>query len=475
MGEEVRQGHFHQRDFARYETLLREETDLVARWFERRRFARRGGVGGFELEAWLIDAHGRPVPKNEEFLDRLGSPLVVPELARYNIEINTAPRALRDDALSRFLDDLRVLWQRCEAVAATLGASPVMIGILPTVSESDLSLDSMSDRVRYRALNEQVLRLREGTPLRLEIDGENPLRTFHRDVMLEAATTSFQLHLQVAADEAVRYFNASCVLAAPMVAACANSPFLFGHALWNETRIPLFEQAVSVEPSGERGGENRVTFGRGYARDSLMECFLENRDRYPILLPVLSAEPRDKLPHLRLHNGTIWRWNRPLIGFEDDGTPHLRIEHRVIPAGPSIVDSIANAALYYGLVRRLAGSDPAPESGLPFGTARENFYAAARHGLAAEVTWLDGRRHVLRTLLLDELIPAAHDGLAVWGINAEDRARFLDVIQRRVETGQTGSGWQRQFVSLHGPDWPALLLAYLKHQRSGDPVHQWDY
>ncbi len=197
----------------------------------------------------------------------------------------------------------------------------------------------------------------------------------------------------------------------------------------------------------------RVTFGGGYIRESLLELFAENLAHYPPLLPVdLSAEPAERLPHLRLHNGTIWRWNRPLLGFEPDGTPHLRIEHRVMPAGPSIPDTIANAALYYGLIHELARMTPPVSAMLDFARCRANFYAAARDGLRAEVVWLNGRRLPLRQLLLEELLPLARRGLRALEIDAADAAEYLDLIAARVESGRTGADWQRRFLARHGPD-----------------------
>jgi hypothetical protein len=473
MGDEIRHGHFRRRDFNAFESRLREETALLARWIEQGRLSRAGDIGGFELEAWLVDQRGHPAPLNDRFLERLDSPLVVPELARFNIELNTAPRRLAGDALAGMERELAATWRRCEEVAHSLEARMAMIGILPTVTEFDLSLDNISERVRYRALNEQVLRLRQGAPLELRIDGPQPLHAFHRDVMLEAGTTSFQIHLQVSPDESVRYFNAAIILSAPMVAACANSPYLFGHDLWEETRIPLFEQAVSVcAPHGDCP-DARATFGHAYAARSLIECFQENLERYAVLLPEVSEEPPERLCHLRLHNGTIWRWNRALIGFDPDGTPHLRIEHRVVPAGPTVPDAIANAAMFFGMARALAGANPPPESRLTFETARANFYAAARTGLGAEIAWLDGRKRGLRALLLDELLPAAQEGLGVLGIDPEDRDRYLGIIRARLESGQTGACWQRRFVEHHGPDRGALTAAYLERQSRGDPVHTW--
>ena len=275
---------------------------------------------------------------------------------QFNVELNVDPQALNDKALSRLHQGLQQTWDDCQRVAAGLHARLVMTGILPSVSQQDLTLANMSELKRYRALNEQVLRLREGKPLMLDIHGREHLNLSHQDVMLESAATSLQLHLKVAVEDAVRYYNAAQIVSAPLVAASGNSPFLFGRQLWDETRIPLFEQSVEVGgfAGASRGPVRRVSFGTGYAKESLFECFVENEQHFPVLLPIQFDEPGREMRHLRLHNGTIWRWNRPLVGYDDDGTPHLRIEHRVLPAGPTVIDSIASAAFFYGLVHALA-------------------------------------------------------------------------------------------------------------------------
>ena len=476
MGQEISRSTFTRQDFRRFRARLRQETARLADWFREERFAPSGNIGGFEIEAWLVDRRGQPAPLNQAFLERMANPLAVPELSVFNIELNTPPLPLRGDALRRMHANLQELWQRCQQVAAELDAAVVLIGILPTLRVGDLTLDHMSSQQRYRAINEQILRRRRGRPMELAIHGTETLRLTHPDVMLEAATTSFQTHLQVAPHDAAAFFNVALALSAPMVAVAANSPLLFGKVLWQETRIPLFEQGVALA-GGARANDpshRRVTFGSGYVRDSLLELFAENQTFYPPLLPVdLSAEADERLPRLRLHNGTIWRWNRPLLGFEADGTPHLRIEHRVMPAGPSIPDTIANAALYYGLVHELARATPPVTAMLDFAQCRANFYAAAREGLRAEVVWLNGRRGSLRQLLLEELLPLARRGLRALDIHAADVADYLDPIAARVESGRTGADWQRRFLARHGPDLNELMLAYLERQQSGRPVHEW--
>jgi hypothetical protein len=472
MGQEISRIRFEPGDFEQFSARLVLETDLLDRWLREGRFDQTSYVAGFELEAWLLDRNFFPFPINEAYLKRLNDPLVVPELSKFNVELNGTPQLLTGRALSELETELTATWRRCLAVAHELQGTLVMIGILPTIRERDLTLANISPLNRFHALNHEVLKLRGGRPIRLDIAGRERLQLTHRDVMLEAATTSFQVHLQAPAEEAARYYNASVLLSAPLVAVSANSPCLFQKQLWDETRIPLFEQAVDTGDAGHPE-HRRVTFGSGYLQDSAAECFRENVERYQVLLPIRFDDGPDGLRHLRLHNGTIWRWNRLLVGFDGQATPHVRIEHRVMPAGPSIVDMIANAALYLGAARFLAGLRAAPEADLPFAQARDNFYRAARDGLAANVVWLDGSRVDARTLLLDEIVPMAREGLRILGVEEEESERYLDIIIARLRTGQNGAAWQRAHLEKHGRDSFRLTADYLEHQRTAMPVHEW--
>jgi gamma-glutamyl:cysteine ligase YbdK (ATP-grasp superfamily) len=484
MGQEIEHSHFQQGDFDAFMQRLREETALLARYFAEDRFDNRPPVAGFELEAWLVDEHMHPAPINKVFLERLNSPLVSPELATFNVEFNVEPAPLTGNALSTLERELQAGWQAGCDTAHALNSDLAMIGILPTVCNSDLVMENLSAMNRYVALNAQVLRLRGGRPLQLDIRGlgtdPDILRAEHNDVMLESATTSFQIHLQVPPALAVRAYNASIICSAPLVAISANSPYLFGHDLWAETRIPLFEQAVEVGgyEDDAHGPMRRVSFGSGYVRNSIMECFTENLDHFPVLLPTLFDSPPEQLEHLRLHNGTLWRWNRPLIGFDNSGDkmgkPHLRIEQRVASAGPTIIDGIANAAFFYGLTQALCERDTAPESVLPFAIARDNFYACAQHGLDAHIVWLDGQKYQAQSLLLKVLLPMARSGLTSLGITDTDNARYLDIIEARVRNACNGAAWQRAYVAKHGNDMSQLLSAYLQRQHTGVPVHEWD-
>jgi gamma-glutamyl:cysteine ligase YbdK (ATP-grasp superfamily) len=469
MGQEISSTRFKHYDFSRFDKLVERELEVLRSWFRNDRFSCKRAIAGLELEAWLVDSHSQPTSWNEEVIALTGSPDIVPELSRFNVEFNVAPRPLAGNGIAALASDLNRTWRQSDLTADRLGTSVVAIGILPTITDPMLTLANMSNLHRYQAMNEQVLRLRQGRPIRLEISGRETLIAEHRNVMLEAATTSFQLHLQVPMRDAVRYYNAAIVASAAMVAVSGNSPLLFGKLLWDETRIPVFEQAVDI--GGDRIG--RVTFGSDYAQDTLEEVFNENRTQYPVLLPLAMQDVSERLAHVRLHNGTIWRWNRPLIGFDDDGTPHLRIEHRVMPAGPTMVDMTANMALFYGLVENLARESRPPESLLPFEAARESFYRAARYGLDSAVRWLDHDLVPIRELLLEEILPRAAQGLERLEVDRPLAKYLLTIVEGRVRTGQTGSVWQRRFVEQHGQDYAALTRAYRDRQRLDEPVHTW--
>ncbi|MDH5711470.1 MAG: glutamate--cysteine ligase, partial [Gammaproteobacteria bacterium] len=455
---------------------LEGETALVKEWFDNRRFSSGELMAGYELEAWLINKRGHPAPINKEFLALADNAMLSPELAKFNIELNVEPERLQGNVLSTFEGSLNRLWLQCSTTAQSLEREFLGIGILPSLQDDDLTLKNISMLDRYRALNEQVLRQRKGLGIKLDINGTEHLQVIHKDVMLEAAATSLQIHIQVPQALATRYYNASILLSAPMVAISANSPCLFGKRLWQETRIPVFEQAV---PAGGYGGAaagpvKRVGFGTGYARESLYECFLENLEHFPVLLPVHFEDGAAELKHLRLQNGTIWRWNRPLIGFDQDGSPHLRIEHRVCAAAPSMLDNIANIAFFYGLVHYYASHEQPPEQQISFADVKQDFYRCAQLGLRHKTRWLGGEVKSMQGIILDTLLEQSEIGLNKLGVVDKDVQRYLAIVEQRVSQNKTGSQWQLDFLNAHQDDSNLLTLTYLNNQKTGRPVHEWD-
>jgi len=485
MGQEITTSHFSEGDFRLFHQRLQQETAALQVWFSDRQFSNHSPVAGYEMEAWLVDSQARPAACNEAFLAAADHSLYSAELAQFNIELNADPLKIQSNFLSQFEKDFQQHWQYCKNVAENIGCRILSTGILPTLHHDDLSMKNVSRLLRYKALNEQILKQRQGRALQLDINGRQSLKSTHHNVMLEAAATSLQIHLQAPLELAHHYYNASILISAPMVAISANSPYLFGKDLWSETRIAVFEQAVDVGGynGAAQGPIRRVSFGTDYARQSLMECFTENLQHFPVLLPIHYSDDVNKMQHLSLHNGTIWRWNRPLIGFDLDGTPHLRIEHRVIPSGPSVVDNIANMAFYFGLVQYYATQEIPPNELLEFSQARDNFYTSAQLGLENKVSWPACKRCDMRHLILHKLIDHAQLGLENLRLDATDIEYYLAIIQSRAEHKQTGSHWQREFIARQNgnkkntinENMQRLVETYYHNQQSGEPVHRWDF
>lgn len=471
MGEEIAKTSFAVEDAAEFGRRLAAETRLLGEAVAKGRFSDDGYTLGFEVESWLLDHNYYPHPVNADFLAAFANEDAIPELSKFNVELTCPPRNLEGTVFSVAREAFESLFERANETAHEIASNLVLIGTLPTIRETDLTLENMSPLKRYYALNTEVLRQRGGKPLRIDIEGEEHLVTEHHDVMLEAGTTSFQIHLKAPISKVHRHFNASIMASAPVLAVSVNAPFFFGKSLWDETRIPLFEQAVDLK--GMEAGLRRVSFGSGYAQKSLVEILEENAESYPALLPCLFDTPPEKYRHIQLQNGTLWRWNRPLVGFEESGRPHLRFETRGFPAGPTFLDMMANAAFHIGLVFYLVENDWDLEPALPFDEAKRNFYHAARNGLSSKLFWPGKGEVNAGDLILRELLPAAREGLRLAQIAPSESELYLGVIAARANSGQTGAVWQRRAAKKYDRDFYRLMAAYCENQRSNAPVHEW--
>src|SRR5690349_17381493 len=449
---------------------------------------------GQEIELNLVDEHGMPSMGNAAALDAIASPAWATEVGQFNLEINVPPRTLDGDALATLETELRSELNSADTRARTVGSRLVMVGILPTLAEHHVDEDSMSANERYKVLNEQIFAAR-GEDMRIEIEGTEQLLTHSDSITPESACTSVQLHIQVSPDDFADYWNAAQSIAGVQVALAANSPYLFGKQLWHETRITLFEQATDTRADElkEQGVRPRVWFGERWIT-SVFDLFEENLRYFPALLPicededplaVLDAGAIPELAEMALHNGTIYRWNRPVYGIVA-GRPHLRVENRVLPAGPTITDVIANAAFYYGLVRALAEESRPVWTRLSFEAAAANFDAACKDGIAARLEWPRRGRYGGLTqvdavsLVRDELLPLAETGLDAWGVEPADRDLYLGVIEERCRRRANGASWQA--ATFHraletGMPRDAALAATTRRYRelslAGEPVHTW--
>lgn len=429
---------------------------------------------GVEQEMFLVDRAFRPAPIAQQVLESLVDPAFCTEIGKFNLEANLGPRLFQGGCLRALENDVNDVVQRASLAAQAQGAEVLLTGILPSVQLSDLTLANLTDKPRYRELNRTVMNLRGGD-YQLFVKGIDELQLTHDNVMPEACCASFQVHFQLDPRRFATQYNASLLAAAPVLAAAVNSPLLLGQRLWKETRIALFQHSIDERTHSHiaRSHPTRVTFGEGWVQDSVLEIYREQVTRFRVLMTSEIAPSNEEIPALRalmLHNGTVWRWNRPCYGITE-GRPHLRLEFRSLPSGPTVLDEVANAAFLFGLLMAFPEEYGNVAASLPFDDVKENFFAAARHGLKAQLTWLDGRSHATDTLILEQLLPLAIAGLKKAQLDSADIDRYLDVIRERTKTGQTGSSWMLAAAPLlRGPQ---MVNALLTRQNSGQPVHEW--
>jgi gamma-glutamyl:cysteine ligase YbdK (ATP-grasp superfamily) len=427
--------------------------------------------------------------KGADVLAAISDPHWAPELGRFNLEINVPPRPFCGDALDQLEGHLLASLKHADQRARDVGTRLAMIGTLPSLQQADVSEEAMSANPRFWLLNEQICAAR-GEAARIAIDGPEELLTHADNIMPEAACTSVQLHLQVSPDQFASYWNAAQAVAGVQVALGANSPFLFGRELWRETRITLFQQATDTRPEElqAQGVRPRVWFGDRWIT-SVFDLFEENIRYFPALLPLCDDEDPvaeldrggvPELSELTLHNGTVYRWNRPVYAVTE-GRAHLRVENRVLPAGPTVADVTANAAFYYGLVRSLAEAQRPVWTQMSFAAAAENLNEAARRGIDACLYWPGVGVLPVAELTLGRLLPLARDGLRRWGVDSRHAERCLAIIEQRCRARRTGATWQVDTVRLlesNGRlDRQAALRrmtqCYIEHMHTNEPVHSW--
>ncbi|HWE90597.1 MAG TPA: glutamate-cysteine ligase family protein [Pseudonocardiaceae bacterium] len=495
MGQQVGRHAFTGTDRQRHREKVHQCLDALSLMLHENQFAPDDPRIGLEIEVNLVDRAFKPAMMNTRVLEKINDPTFTTELGQQNLEINVAPRLLAGDQAIALEKELCASLVRANRNAHAAGATLVMIGVLPTLESTHFDPRWLSSGSRYSQLNQQIFAAR-GEDMLIDIEGPptrgaraEHLVTRATSILPESACTSVQLHLQVAPEEFAAHWNAAQCLAGVQVALAANSPFLLGRGLWQETRIPLFQQATDTRPEELRnqGVRPRVWFGERWIT-SIFDLFEENVRYFPSLLPEtddedpmaeLAAGRAPTLSELRLHNGTIWRWNRPIYDIVD-GVPHLRVENRVLPAGPTVVDLIANAAFFYGAQRALAGLDRPLWTQMSFQVAEDNLYAGARRGLEAQLYWPGVGWVPPDELVVRKLLPLAHEGLRDLGVSTAARDRYLGVIERRCLSGQTGATWQRDTVArleAAGADRPRalreMLGRYVELMYAGEPVHTW--
>ncbi|MDQ1585459.1 MAG: hypothetical protein QOH80_824 [Actinomycetota bacterium] len=487
MGQDVDKTQFTREDRQQYRQKVRRCLDVFARMLAESRFDIERRTMGLEIELNLTSPDGDPAMVNDKVLELIADDDFQTELGQFNIEINIPPGRIEGRVFSELETAVRASLNHADDMADQADADVVMTGILPTLRPEHLTEATFSHNPRYLLINEQVFAAR-GEDIQISIDGVERLSTYADTIAPEAACTSVQLHLQVAPETFAAHWNAAQAIAGVQLAIGANSPFFFGKELWRETRIALFEQATDTRSDElkAQGVRPRVWFGERWIT-SIFDLFEENVRYFPSLLPICDAEDpvevldRGDVPslaELRLHNGTIYRWNRPVYDVVR-GKPHLRVENRCLPAGPTVVDVLANAAFYYGLMKVLAEADRPVWSQMSFSAAEENFHNGARHGIDARIYWPGIGEVPATELVLRRLLPMAHEGLQQWGVDAADEDRLLGIIEQRCLGATNGAAWQAAaFHRLNDDrDRPdalrEMMRQYITHMHSNEPVHTW--
>lgn len=491
MGIEIDREHFEPEDHRRFAARLHDSLAVLRELLDRPGFGLGDRSLGAELEVSITDAAGRALSLDRSQLPKVLDEHITLELNRFNLEYNLSPLPAKGrpfSALKRQLD--RAIATLGDTVRDD-GGEVVPIGILPTLRAEDLESHVMTDSCRYRALSNAIRNLREDE-FEIHIQGEDALRHRCDDVTLEGAGTSFQLHLRTDPAEFASLYNASQLATLPAIAIAANSPVFLEHRLWDETRVALFKQAIDSRPPGEGAWRRpaRVSFGHGWVTSGAWELFAEAVSLFPTLLPVvtpddpvaqLAANETPTLAELRLHQGTVWRWNRAIYDPADGG--HLRIELRSLPSGPGTVDMAANAAFALGLTMGLASEMNALIPAMPFEYAHHSFYRVAQQGLDAEVLWpsrsAPSPRAVPAAELVTELLPVAECGLERLGVEDDEARAQLDVIRARLEARTSPARWQRRMLarlergSSRREALAGVLERYMHGVRSERPVHEW--
>jgi CBS domain-containing protein len=444
---------------------------------------------GAEQEMFLIDRAHKPATRALEILEVIDDPRFTHELGLFNLEANLAPLDLGGDCLSRLEAEAQEIYRHARETAARFDCDIALVGILPTLTKANLGLESMVPTPRYHALNDAICALR-GKDFEFTINGIDQLSMKHNNVMLEACNTSFQVHFQVSPEKFAKNYNIAQTITAPLLAAAVNSPVLLGKRLWHETRIAVFEHSIDTRSKAfqERGLKPRVHFGDRWLEESVTEIFKEDIARFRIVLTTDTEEDplgmieegvMPSLNALRLHNGTVYRWNRPCYGVHDN-VAHLRIENRVIPSGPTVLDEIANAAFFYGMMAGMTEQVEDIRKLLSFGEVKSNFLAAAREGIRAQMNWFNDTHLPAQTLILEQLLPLAREGLQQEGIDADDIDRYLGVLQERVATRRTGARWALESLETMNDAGTAdqrlrcLVSSMVEQQSSGKPMSEWE-
>ncbi|MFJ1269133.1 hypothetical protein ACD661_11230 [Legionella lytica] len=454
-------------DFAQ---KLTDETTMLEEWFTTDSISEEGMKIGAEIELFLLDNQLNPSPNNLQFISQVNKAFLVPEVGASHLEINTPHFELTKNCFSKLHQTILNALNECTAHAQKDNYYLALIGSLPTATHKHHHITYLTNKSRYYVLNSLMKEYNNG-PINIDVGGSEPMQLEAHSLAVNGLLSAFQMHLQVGLSQSVRYYNIAQLLAGPMLALSSNSPFFLGHFLWHESRVFIFNEVMTLNTFQQQKEFHCCLFGNDYLKSTFFELFKENL-YFPHLIPDAKESPTEKMVHVRQQNGVIYRWNRPVIDFNNKGIPHLRIEHRAPSSGPTVTDMVANAAFYYGLMHYYFSSPQFIET-LPFFKVRKNFFDAAKYGLNTTFYWGSHRDKINAITLLNALIPHAREGLLALHIDKEDIDFYLTIIKNRVAKNASGSQWQLQFVNKYGKDFSALLEVYLDYQYQDKTIAEW--
>lgn len=469
-----------------YSSILRD-LDALQYMLENDMIEQRSDTIGAEQEMCLVDANGMPKPTALGILNGIEDERFTNELALYNLEINLSPQRLKGDCFSRVESELKSCLELGRRKAKENDSHLFLTGMLPTLGLRHLMFEYMTPEWRYKLLSEELLKLR-GRAFEIHLEGVDDFQATLDSVLFEACNTSFQLHLQIAPNDFVRMHNWAQMISGPVISVCANSPMLFGKELWAENRIALFKQSLDTRGQKNHSREiaPRVYFGKKWLQSSPIDLWRENVARFPLLLrgdgdidPMESLRQgiMPKLKSVGLHNGTTYTWNRLCYGIANN-SPHIRIECRYIPSGPSQIDEMANFAFWVGLMKGMPDELSNFWEYTNFKVAKSNFMKASRTGIQTVLHWF-GKNYQAKDLLTNVLIPMAQKGLDNMEVDTADSERLLGIIRERALSENTGAQWQknnfRSLTECYKPSVAGRLMVQesLLRQDENIPVHLW--
>ncbi len=443
---------------------------------------------GAEQELCLVDPKGKPATTALEVLKSINDPHFTNELALFNLEINLDPLPLAGPSFEGMHTSLLNLMQKGYDLAPKYNSNLLMTGILPTLQYHHLQFEYMTPEERYRTISNTLMDIR-GKDFEIYLQGVDEIIMSLDSVLFEACNTSFQLHLQIESDEFVNKHNWSQMISGPVLAGCVNSPLLFGNELWAETRVALFKQSLDTRSSQKflRKKLPRVYFGNDWIKNSAADLWKNDISRFPLVvssdelddsMAILQKGEIPDLRAIRLHNGTTYTWNRLCYGFSKK-QPHLRIECRYLPSGPTAIDEIANFAFWIGLMEHEPPGGKEFWKNIDFKEAKYNFIKAARSGLSTVFNWM-GEYISARRLILDHLLPMAEEGLKKSNVAPEDIKKYLGVFEKRIRKDITGSEWTVRNYRKINKEYSdvislrELVKQMLVYQKENTPLYEWE-